>query len=426
MATFKYFIKVSKKSPRATVRIRFKQGKQFDLWIKTPITLLPEHWNPNKQTLRDIPVEGKEETQKELNDLKRTIEEAFDSTTDKTRIDKNWLETQIDKFYNPDKYLSTETLFGYIQNFVDNSHKRINEKTGNPVSYKVKREYEVTFNYLKDFCKEENNGKELGFVGMDKEFKENFTEFLRKKGLHQNTIVRKITTLRIFLNDAKYDGKNPYDKYLGWKVKKIETDNIHFDETELKQLYNHDFSDNKRLEKVRDMFIVGSYTGLRFGDLTNITKENISNDLIYVKQSKTGNRVVIPLHPIVKEVLEKYNGNLPEPISNQKYNEYLKEACKLAGLTTIAPFKSPVVDEKTGKTVLKHLPKYQLVGSHTARRSFATNMYLAGMETLHIRSITGHKTESAFLKYIKVSPEQHAKKIVEFWQKQGEFIKTAK
>ena len=120
--------------------------------------------------------------------------------------------------------------------------------------------------------------------------------------------------------------------------------------------------------------------------------------------------------------MEKYYGKLPKPISNQKYNDYLKEAAKLAELNSIF-IKTVSIN---GMKVEKKYPKYKLISSHTARRSFCTNAYKDGIPTLSIMAISGHKTEKAFLKYIKVDGEEHAKKVLEMWQKNGEFIKVVK
>ena len=132
--------------------------------------------------------------------------------------------------------------------------------------------------------------------------------------------------------------------------------------------------------------------------------------MIRYNQQKTGNKVVIPLHPVVAEILKKYNDNLPE-ISDQKFNDYIKTACKFAGID------APHTVSRTigGKTVSETAPKYGFVQSHTGRRSFCTNMYLRGLDTLMIRSISGHKTEAAFLRYIKVSPDQHAERMAQKW-----------
>jgi integrase len=102
---------------------------------------------------------------------------------------------------------------------------------------------------------------------------------------------------------------------------------------------------------------------------------------------------------------------MPETITNQKFNEYIKEACKAAKIDSLESFTRTV----GGKLITETLPKFELVSSHTCRRSFCTNMYLRGLDTLMIRSISGHKTEKSFLKYIKVSQQQHAEMMAKKW-----------
>ena len=60
--------------------------------------------------------------------------------------------------------------------------------------------------------------------------------------------------------------------------------------------------------------------------------------------------------------------------------------------------------------------KYELITTHTARRSFATNLYNKGLNTITIRAITGHKDDKAFLRYIKVTPKDQARKLEAFWK----------
>lgn len=149
----------------------------------------------------------------------------------------------------------------------------------------------------------------------------------------------------------------------------------------------------------------------RFSDFTAITESNIKNNTLRIELQKTGNPVVIPLHPIVTKIWEKYGKSLPECVSNQRFNEYIKEACKLARIDS--PEQKNVTK---GGMRLKHTcKKYELVGSHTARCSFATNLYLSGFQALSIIQITGHRTETAFLKYIKVTSEQHADLLRKHW-----------
>jgi integrase len=174
-------------------------------------------------------------------------------------------------------------------------------------------------------------------------------------------------------------------------------------------MYRLDLSQKGKLAKVRDLFIIGCYTGLRFSDFIQIKQENIfESNKIKIRTQKTGEIVVIPLHPFVREIMAKYDGNIPEPISNQKMNDYLKEIGQLAGLNELIE----VTITKGGKLVKSTTEKYNLIMTHTARRSFATNLYMADVPSITIMNITGHKTEKNFLRYIRISQEENANKLL--------------
>lgn len=129
------------------------------------------------------------------------------------------------------------------------------------------------------------------------------------------------------------------------------------------------------------------------------------NDVITSKTVKTGTIVDIPLHTVVKSILEKHNYNLPDVISNQKFNKYIKEVCTLASID-----EAVFMDETKGSLkITKSIKKCDLVSAHTARRSFATNAFLGGVPPIQIMKITGHKTEKAFMSYIKISSKENAK-----------------
>jgi integrase len=149
-------------------------------------------------------------------------------------------------------------------------------------------------------------------------------------------------------------------------------------------------------------------------DFTAIRPEYVKDGLIRMEQFKTMGKVVIPCHPVVQAMLDKYKGQLPSAISNQKMNDYLKELCQLAGITS----RQGKGITKGGVRVVRLVEKWQLVSTHTARRSFSTNMYLLGVPAITIMRITGHKTEKAFMRYIKVDEEQHAKIIALHWERQ--------
>jgi integrase len=142
--------------------------------------------------------------------------------------------------------------------------------------------------------------------------------------------------------------------------------------------------------------------------------ENIKNDFIEITQVKTHDPVIIPLHDAVKRIMRKYRGQLPKAISNQKMNDYLKV---LGEMTPC--LQRPVVRSftKEGRRQQTTHAKWELLTTHTARRSFATNEYLAGTPTLTIMAITGHKTEKAFLRYIKLVPSDHARLMKAHWER---------
>ena len=138
--------------------------------------------------------------------------------------------------------------------------------------------------------------------------------------------------------------------------------------------------------------------------------------MITIRQQKTDNPVKIPIHPVFRRIWDSYGGQLPLVISNQKFNDHIKTVCQRAGITETV-LKSIT---RGGKRQTTAYEKWQLVSSHTARRSFATNLYRQGFPSIGIMSITGHKTETAFLKYIKVGKEEHAEMLLRHWQKSAD------
>jgi integrase len=439
MATIRFFTRTITKDKNVLVPIyvRLRYGRKIDIECKADILIKPDNWNNETQKARqradvfkfksgesDSEKTGRQKFNEKIDSLRKAIESEL-MQVHQSDITSEWFKTVIDKHWHPDKY--RVNLFSFIESFIKNSETRPNPKTGRPVSYKMRREYEVTFGYLKQFA--EKKGRTIDFKDIDLKFYDEFTQFLqgsssnpkakdkkeRDKKLAVNTIGKKIQTLKIFLNAAKDENKNLFDAYKSSKFKSLteEAETIYLTEQELSKLYKHDFSNNLPLDRIRDLFLVGCWTGCRFSDISQITPDNISKGFIHLKQYKTGAKVIIPLHPVVTAILNKYGGTLPMATSNQNFNEILKDVARLSG-----------IDETTHKAITKGgvrvstaYKKWQLVTTHTARRSFATNLFKSGFPTLSIMAITGHTTEKAFLKYIKVTPDEHAKKLQVHWNK---------
>jgi integrase len=309
-----------------------------------------------------------------------------------------------------DKKESPIEFFGFFTKFVEESKTKTNIQTGRIISGNTIKIYNNAYNHLKEFSRIKR--KRIDFDTIDLDFYHDFSEYLIKtKGFATNTVGRVVKVVKTVLNEATERGVN---KNLAFKSKRFrviseKTDNIYLTENELKDLYNLDLTNNQRLERVRDLFLIGCYTGLRFSDFTKLNLKNIKGNFIEIETQKTGERVVIPLHPIVRDIFYKYKNNLPPIISNQKMNEYLKELAndkeKLKSLQTNISVKTT----KGGLVVNTNYKKYKLISSHTARRSFATNTYLANVPPFVIMGVTGHKTEKAFFQYIKITSNEKAK-----------------
>lgn len=255
------------------------------------------------------------------------------------------------------------------------------------------------------------------FKSIDQSFYKNlwlyYNAELKLSVAYFGTVVK---IIKLVMNESKQEGIHSYDYYnsRGFVKPEYESDKIYLNISQLEQLQSFRFPPEKKyLDNARDLFLIGCWTGLRFSDFSALETDDISDSIIRIKVVKTSERIAIPLHPMLKKIIEKYGGDLPNAVSNQKLNAYIKEAARLAGLTEevyIKVNKAGVISEEKREFC-------ELISSHTARRSFATNMFKKGIPTLLIMAITGHKTEAAFLKYIRVSNEEKALMMAELWKK---------
>ena len=280
------------------------------------------------------------------------------------------------------------------------------------------RRYSV--NTIKDYRKtgrvlqryQAKHPNRLDFDAFTLTFYERFKNYLTSEGYSLNTVGAMIKNIKILLKQSFRDGlhDNTIFRHEDFRKFSEEVDNVYLGEDELQRLYDLDLTKHPRLDRVRDLFLIGCYTGLRFSDFTELKPQNVTHggQMLDVVTRKTGQRVCIPLNPKVAAILTKHAYQLPRPISNQRFNDYLKELSQKAG------FAEPVQQSRTegGMKVTRNLAKWEVVTTHTARRSFATNAYRAGIPSIDIMKLTGHKTETSFMKYIKVTAEETALRLL--------------
>ncbi|AKD53786.1 site-specific integrase [Spirosoma radiotolerans] len=374
----------------------------------------PLYWNPNNQRVRETKQFPK---YREFNNRFDEIEQAGKDAVD-TLVESGIKRPTVDQVR--EKLLSI--LFPKEKNesisllrFFD-KHIETNRSIQKLNTLKVKQ---TTLNHLSNYAKARK--KRVDFDTIDLDFYHDFTSYLSTDcGLFNNSVGKYIKTLKSVMNDAaeKDLHQNFAFKKKSFRTLADDTDSIYLTEEEINRLYELDLTKNPRLERVRDMFVIGCWVGLRYSDLAELRSEHFikeeENNYIKIRTQKVYDDVYIPLHPVVESIIEKYRGQLPRVLSNQKANEYLKEIAKVAELN------SPVViNRKRGNERISEVSeKWELVSTHTQRRSFATNLYLQGVPTITIRAITGHKTEKAFLSYIKVDSKQHAKLLKKHWNNQ--------
>lgn len=368
----------------------------------TGIFLKPKHWNHKAQQARETKdFEEAAEINSTLKNIATSINNVYRKLINDGIVPTNEkLKAALDIALLKPGLTNKKDFIGFIEGFIKTSAKRPN----------TIKHYNQTLRVLTEF--KAVSKRELTFSNIDLTFYDEFTKYCLKKDYGVNTIGGFIKHVKVFMNEA-FDRKLTTNlEYKNRKFKTVEedTEHIYLTDAEIEILYKHDLADNTKLDKVRDMFILSCYTGLRYSDLVQLSDENLidNNTKLKIKTEKTGELVIIPLNKYIKEILLKHNGLPDYSISNQKMNEYLKELGEKAELdeNVLHSFT------KGGSKKSESFKKFQLITVHTARRSFATNAYLADVPSISIMKITGHKTEKAFLKYIKISQQDNANKLI--------------
>lgn len=298
----------------------------------------------------------------------------------------------------------------YFEQFEKDWKKTPNKRTGSLPGRGTMWNYANTRRRYMDFIRE--SGKKDSFSIFDKHFIAMFDDFLiNEQELRMNTIVTTHSQLKTMLRRA-YDDKLLQDtSFREWPSKPLEITRLYLDDKELNRIYKLNFTAELRanngvgveshIEETRDLFIISARTGLRLSDLQNLNSatwkmDEEGKETLTIYTQKTKDRLVIPLHRDVIKLYHKYNGHLPTPIDKSKYNQQVRLCAKIAGITQ----NVQIADWEKGKKTIISGQKYEFLSSHTGRRSFATNFFKVSHSAQLTMSITGHKTEENFRKYL--------------------------
>lgn len=304
-------------------------------------------------------------------------------------------------------------VFDFMQKYLDD-HKGTREAGSLSV-------YKSVMNHLINYCKD--TGKKVTFDNIDYNFFQSFQNYLYldkvdsngkvTKGLNNTTAAKQLSTIKTFLNYARKQGIEVSAKYKDFKIKRANLEVIALTNEEFETLYNFDLSNNKRLAQIRDVFCFACTTGLRYSDLNQLKREHIKNDEIRLTIKKTRDFLTIPLNSYSKAILARYAAMLkPLPvISNQNMNYAVKDLCKLAGFDE----QVEIVRFRGIKREAITYPKYELIGVHTGRKTFATLSLEKGMSAEEVMSVTGHKDYKSFKRYVKITEQRKKVVMVKAW-----------
>lgn len=396
--------------------------------LNTKIAIPPQFWNQKKECVSDKLPEKfgiAENLQSELKRMVKVVEDIIVCGNEKQVLD---IGSFVKTTFTPDLKISSKRttdlgdqqaatdIYDQIDDYIKSKEKKVCKD--------MPRIYRNMKDHLKAF--EQFRGKTITFDTLDLNFYEEFVDFLtfdyvqrRRKnsvvGLKVNTVGKTIKQLRTFLrNRMRKKIVAPIDMD-GWKILEEEVDAVYLCMDEISAIYNLDLSNHPHLVNYRNDFVLGCLTGLRFSDFSELMKDDLRKDMLYKKQNKSEHWVVIPLRDEALEILRnRFNNNVGVP-TNVEFNKHIKTVAQLAGISDLIKFSH----KKHGKDVIETKPKYEWITSHTCRRSFCTNEFLAGTPVELIMKISGHKSVKDFYKYIRITPEEAGQKIKELWRSRG-------
>ena len=432
MASIYYSIR-TKNNP-ATIYLRLK-GEGAEHKLKTSFKVDPSRWTTKKPLSKGVTVEDKQLDDK-LENLSIYVKRQFRATKKNELQNRDWLEKAIFDFvefskdyydtFLPDNWLEKLTeqinpdtpvndlLVDYFDTYLD--WKK------NDVSKGFEKRIKVVKHFIERMQAHYNEA--YRFKDVDAEFMQNLKVYAEEHGYAKNTIALFFKFTKIVCNHAAAYSKGQIqvspelstdEQKKKFKFTRVE--NIILKNSEIERIKKQKLPE--RLDNARDWLLISCFTGQRVSDFMRFNSEMLRTEggqlLIEFTQEKTDKKIVLPILPEVKRILDKRGGEFPRPITDQRYNKQIKEVCMFAKINerTHGRKRQP---GKNSTTIEGMFPKYELVASHIGRRSFATNFY-GDIPTALLNAATGHSTEKQFLEYINKEEKELAMQLAEYFKK---------
>jgi|TARA_R110001606_G_scaffold355358_2_gene506331 site-specific recombinase XerC len=340
---------------------------------------------------------------RKINDVLNEYQSAFNILKDKHKksLTKEIVKSVFDKHFHLAQTVEALTYSDYFTIYINQL------KESQSVKKDSWQKYTRIHTAILEMQKQ--NRTTYNLQSFDLDFFNSFIIYLRKdKQISDNTLKRKLGFFKTFLN---WCVKNSYAVNMSFKsvsIKGRETSHISLTDQDLKTLEAIELSET--LSYFRDLFLIGCYSGQRYSDYSRFDKKYINGDSIVIRAKKTGQFSYIPLNPKLKRLLEKYDWKLLL-ISSQKFNQKIQMICKSAGFTDVIQADKFFGNRKESKD----LPRWKLIGSHTARRSFITLSAQRNVPRSIIMQATGIKSLKTLDNYIRFDNDKMNEEIFKAW-----------
>jgi site-specific recombinase XerD len=374
------------KKCRYSTKIKIDRS-EWDIKNQRPKARRGEIGEANRKITHEL-----NEYQKVFDDLKRYYKESLTKEIVKNKFDEHFQLAQVTKRLNYSDYFQI-----YIQQKKDSESVKKDSwqkytRIHTAILQIQKRKKKVF--YLSDF---------------DSAFFNDLIAYFRKeKNISDNTLQRKLGFFKSFLNWCVKNGYTVNAAFKDVKIKKRETSHISLSLSDLDTLESLDLDPVK--DYYRDLFLIGCYSGQRFSDYKRFNKKFVVGNNIEIRAKKTGQFSYIPLTRKLKALLDKYDWELPT-ISSQKFNDHIHEICRIAGFTEIVTRDRFFGNRKE----TEEIPRYKLIASHTARRTFITLSEQKGVSHSLIMKVTGIKSLKTLENYIRVDKDRLSEAIIKAW-----------
>ena len=377
-----------KKTSAIKIRYYVKFEKKSFVY-STGISIDPKNWNKENRMPKAKAGAAGFELKQITSQLNRYVEELHTSINNIEFEDKPVTREELKKRLNQrfkHVFVKKTKLLDHLDAFIEEKEK-LGKNTKKSID-KYRGLKRKLYNYKKD----------LKLNDINKNFMVDFVSYLRHVDeLGDNSLNRNIGYLKTFLKWCRYSGIKLDETYNQVTVSTRDADHVHLTKEQVQIL--EDLNLNKTLDKYRDLFLIGVYSGQRFSDYTVFKKSDVINNRIEKRAEKTDYKSYIPISKKLEKLLNKWEWRLPK-VSNQKFNQNIKKACEIAGFTDEVT-KTTYIGNKKIETIE---PFYKRVGSHTARRTFITLAANANVPDHVIMAICGIRDSKTLKTYKKFNP----------------------